>query len=59
MVRDLLKYNNYFNEYIVEEKKSINKFELKLRNNEVREDRVLNVKRKVYDLKFQILIAKA
>ena len=57
MVRDLLKDNNYFNEYIVEEEKRINKFEIKLRNNEVREDRVLNVKKKIYDLKFQILIA--
>lgn len=58
MVRDLLKDKNYFNEYIAEEEQRINKFELKLRNNEVREDRVLNVKKKVYDLKFQILIAK-
>lgn len=57
MVRDLLKDNNYFNEYIAEEEKRIIKFELKLRNNEVREDRVLNVKKKIYDLKFQILIA--
>ncbi len=45
-------------EYISEEEDRINKFETKLRNNEVREDRILNVRKKVYDLEYQILIAK-
>jgi len=57
MVRDSLKDDKYFQEYVAEEENRINKFELKLSNNEVREDRVINVKKKVYDLKFQILIA--
>lgn len=56
-IRDSLKDTKYFNEYVAEEKNRINKFELKLSSNEVREDRVINVKKKVYDLKFQILIA--
>lgn len=57
MVRDLLKDANYFKEYIAEEEARINKFELKLQKNEVREDRVLSVTRKVFDLKFQVLVA--
>ncbi|WP_240317789.1 PoNe immunity protein domain-containing protein [Bacillus wiedmannii] len=58
MLRDTLKDKEYFLEYIAEEEDRINKFETKLRNNEVREDRILNVRKKVYDLEFQILIAK-
>ncbi|MGR5942247.1 PoNe immunity protein domain-containing protein [Bacillus pacificus] len=58
MLRDTLKDKEYFLEYISEEEDRINKFETKLRNNEVREDRILNVRKKVYDLEYQILIAK-
>ncbi|MED2790305.1 DUF1911 domain-containing protein [Bacillus wiedmannii] len=58
MLRDTLKDKEYFLEYIAEEEGRINKFETKLRNNEVREDRILNVRKKVYDLEYQILIAK-
>ncbi|BCC94484.1 PoNe immunity protein domain-containing protein [Bacillus cereus] len=58
MLRDTLKDKEYFLEYISEEEDRIKKFETKLRNNEVREDRILNVRKKVYDLEYQILIAK-
>ena len=58
MIRDNLKNKEYFLEYITEEENRINKFKIKLCNNEVREDRVLSVRKKVYDLKFQIFIAK-
>ena len=53
MLRDTLKDKEYFLEYISEEEDRINKFETKLRNNEVREDRILNVRKKVYDLEYQ------
>lgn len=46
MVRDTIQDKEYFLEYIAEEEKRINKFETKLRNNEVREDRIWNVKKK-------------
>lgn len=58
MIRDLLKDKEYFMEYIAEEKARIKKFETKLINQEVREDRVLSVRKKVHDLRFQIFIAK-
>lgn len=58
MVRDTIKDKEYFIEYISEELERINKFKMKLRNKEVRADRIPNVERKVYDLQLQILIAK-
>ncbi|SOC44178.1 PoNi-like cognate immunity protein [Ureibacillus acetophenoni] len=58
MIRDLLKEEEYFIEYIAEETARIKKFETKLNNHEVREDRVLSVRKKVHDLRFQIFIAK-
>lgn len=58
MIRDNLKDQNYFLAYIEEEEQRIHKFETKLRDNEVREDRIFNVKRKVFDLKLQVFIAR-
>lgn len=57
-MRDRLKDKQYFIEYINEEKKRIEKFEAKLMNNEVKNERILPVRRKIHSLKFQILIAR-
>lgn len=57
-MRDRLKDKQYFIEYINEEKMRIEKFETKLKNNEVKKERVLPVMKKIHSLKFQILIAQ-
>ena len=48
----------YFTEYILEETERIRKFQNKLKNNEVREDRIYSVKRKIDAIQFELLIAR-
>lgn len=48
----------YFREYILEEIGRIKKFQNKLENNEVREDRIYSVKRKIDAIQFELLIAR-
>ena len=57
-MRDFLMNEQYFSEYIQEETKRINKFMSKLENNEVKEDRIYPVKKKIDSMKFGLLIAK-
>ena len=49
----------YFREYILEETGRIKNFQNKLENNEVREDRIYSVKRKIDAIQFELLIASA
>lgn len=46
-MRDTVMNEQYFAEYILEETERIRKFQNKLKNNEVREDRIYSVKRKI------------
>lgn len=48
----------YFTEYILEETERIRKFQNKLKSNEVREDRIYSVKRKIDAIQFELLIAR-
>ena len=48
----------YFREYILEETGRIKNFQNKLENNEVREDRIQSVKRKIDAIQFELLIAR-
>ena len=48
----------YFREYILEETGRIKNFQNKLENNEVREDRIYSVKRKIDVIQFELLIAR-
>ena len=57
-MRDILMNEQYFCEYIQEETERINKFLTKLENNEVREDRIYSVRKKIDSIKFGILISK-
>ena len=57
-MRDKLMNEQYFSEFINEELERINRFNTKLRNNEVREDRIYSVKKKIDSLKFGVLVAK-
>lgn len=57
-MRDTLKSKKYFDEFIEEDSKRIERFVLKLEKGEVRQERVLPVKRKIHDLKLGILIAR-
>lgn len=58
MIRDQIKDEQYFGEYIEQQKQRINKFQNKLDKNEVALDRVFAVQKKLDSLRFQILIAK-
>lgn len=57
-MRDTLKSEKYFDEFIEEESKRIEKFMLKLEKGEVRKERIFPVKCKIHDLKLGILIAR-
>lgn len=57
-MRDVLMSEQYFSEYIQEETRRINNFVSKLQNNEVREDRIYSVKKKIDAIKFELLISK-
>ncbi|MBA3925547.1 PoNe immunity protein domain-containing protein [Listeria rustica] len=57
MIRDHIKDELYFKDYIEQQEKRIEKFQLKLDENEVAENRIFAVKEKIEALKFQILIA--
>ena len=57
-MRDVLMNEQYFCEYIEEETERVNKFLTKLKNNEVREDRIYSVKKKIDSIKFGLLISK-
>lgn len=57
-MRDKIQNEKYFQEYIKEENENINYFQSRLDKNEIREDRILPVKREVYTLRFKILLAK-
>ena len=48
----------YFREYILEGTGRIKNFQNKLENNEVREDRIYSVKRKIDAIQFELLIAR-
>lgn len=58
MMRDIVMNEQYFSEYIQEELQRVKKFMDKLEKNEVREDRVYSVKKKIDSIKFGLLIAK-
>lgn len=57
-MRDKIKNLEYFQKIILEDTERINKFQTKLNNDEVKEERILPVKTKVHDLKLGVLIAK-
>ena len=57
-MRDVLMSEQYFAEYIKEETQRIDKFTTKLQNNEVREDRIYSVRKKIDAIKFGLLISK-
>ena len=57
-MRDVLMSEQYFSEYIQEETERKNKFTNKLASNEVREDRIYAVKKKIDSIKFGLLISK-
>lgn len=56
-MRDTIKDIKYFNTFINEEQERVKKFSDKLKNGEVKEDRIFPVKSKMHDLKLGILIA--
>lgn len=58
MIRDFIMDEKYFADYIYEEEERIIKFKRKLEANEVREDRVFHVERKIDSLQFRIWVAK-
>ena len=57
-MRDTVMNEKYFREYILEETGRIKNFQNKLENNEVREDRIYSVKRKIDAIQFELLIAR-
>lgn len=57
MVRDQIKDREYFDLFILEDSNRVKRFTEKLRNGEVKEERILAVKTKIHDLKLGILIA--
>ncbi|HCJ75821.1 MAG TPA: hypothetical protein DHV88_05330, partial [Roseburia sp.] len=57
-LRDTVMNEKYFREYILEETGRIKNFQNKLENNEVREDRIYSVKRKIDAIQFELLIAR-
>lgn len=57
-MRDKLKDIEYFNNFIEEELARVNRFSNNLKNEEIKEDRILPVKMKMHDLKIGILIAR-
>lgn len=57
-MRDSLKSIEYFNDFIREDLERINRFSNKLKNGEVKEERIIPVKSKVHDLELGIMIAK-
>ena len=57
-MRDTVMNEQYFAEYILEETERIRKFQNKLENNEVRDDRIYSVKRKIDAIQFELLIAR-
>lgn len=56
-MRDTIKDIKYFTTFINEEQARVKKFSGKLKNGEVKEDRIFPVKSKMHDLKLGILIA--
>ena len=58
MIRDFIIDEKYFSEYIQEEEYRVKKFKNKLEANEIKEDRIFPVKRKIDSIQFGILIAK-
>ena len=57
-MRDTLKDVKYFNEFIDEELERVAKFSEKLKNADVKQERILPVKTKIHDLKLGILVAQ-
>ena len=57
-MRETVMNEKYFREYILEETGRIKNFQNKLENNEVREDRIYSVKRKIDAIQFELLIAR-
>lgn len=57
-MRDRLKDNQYFVEFLEEENARIEKFQEKLKNNEVAESRILPIKQKISSIKFGVWIAR-
>jgi hypothetical protein len=57
-LRDKIKSEEYLKTYFDEEKNRIYKFQMKLNNNEIREDRILPVKEVMHDIKYHMMIAK-
>jgi len=57
-MRDKLKNEQYFDEFIEEDSERIKKFISKLEKGEVRKDRIFPVKCKIHDLELGILIAR-
>lgn len=57
-MRDALMSEQYFDKYIQEETERINKFTTKLKNNEVKENRIFSVRKKIDSIRFGLLIAK-
>ena len=55
-MRDTIKDIKYFNTFINEEQARVKKFSDKLKNGEVKEDRIFPVKSKMHDLKLGILV---
>lgn len=57
-MRDKLKSEQYFYEYIQEETERLNRFAAKLENHEIKENRIYSVKNRMNSIKFGLLAAK-
>lgn len=57
-MRDKLKDEEYFNSFIIKDTERVGRFADSLKNGEIKEDRILPVKRKMHDIKTGILIAR-
>ncbi|WP_109852727.1 PoNe immunity protein domain-containing protein [Aquimarina sp. AU58] len=58
MIRDSIKTTEYFNIFIQRERERINKFQDKLDKNEIKEDRVISVKKKIFNIQNGLINAK-
>lgn len=57
-MRDTIKNMKYFNEFVAEDMARVKKFSDKLKNGEVKTERIRPIKSKIHDLELGILIAK-
>lgn len=57
-MRDILKMNEYFDVFIIEQSARVEKFEKKINTGEIKEDRITSLKEVLLQIKLEIIIAK-